>query len=84
LTAYYAYQKDNNTVAVRAWDEFYNNNDGFLADAPWTSEVINGSAVLIPVEEASWVSTNAVAQYGLAAIQNLALASDALEDSPYP
>lgn len=35
--------------------------------------MVNGSAVLIPVEEATWISTNAAAQYGLAAIQDLAL-----------
>ncbi|OJJ06038.1 hypothetical protein ASPVEDRAFT_87362 [Aspergillus versicolor CBS 583.65] len=84
LTAYWAHDQDNSTVAERAWKEFYVNNDGFTANETWTSEEVNGSAVLIPVQEATFVSTNAVAQYGLAAIQNLALAGDALEDSPYP
>jgi hypothetical protein len=84
LTAYWAHDQDNSTVAERAWKEFYVNNDGFTANETWTSEEVNGSAVLIPVQEATFISTNAVAQYGLAAIQNLALAGDALEDSPYP
>ncbi|KAL3477634.1 hypothetical protein BJX99DRAFT_122933 [Aspergillus californicus] len=84
LTAIYAKEKGNTTVAERAWDEFYNNDDGFTADESWTAEVVNGSAVLGPVEEASWVSTNAVAQYGLAAIQDLALVGGALEGSVYP
>ncbi|KAL2866130.1 polysaccharide lyase family 26 protein [Aspergillus lucknowensis] len=84
LTAYFANHADNATVAERAWDEFYNNEDGFTEDDPWNSTVIDGSAVLIPVDEASWVSTNAVAQYGLAAIQNLALVGGALAGSPYP
>ncbi|KAF7623838.1 hypothetical protein AFLA_007560 [Aspergillus flavus NRRL3357] len=83
LTAYYAKHSNNVTVAERAWKEFYNNTDGFTADEPWVSERVNGSAVLIPVDEATWISTNAVAQYGLAAIQDLALAGDALTQSPY-
>ncbi|KAL4967129.1 polysaccharide lyase family 26 protein [Aspergillus stella-maris] len=84
LTAYYASQTDNSTVGLRAWDEFYNNNDGILADESWASEIVDGDDVLIPVHEADFVSTNAFAQYGLAAIQNLALVGGVLEDSPYP
>ncbi|KAB8068867.1 hypothetical protein BDV29DRAFT_199093 [Aspergillus leporis] len=84
LTAYYAKHRNNATVAARAWKEFYVNNDGFTADEPWIAERVNGSAVLIPVDEASWISTNAVAQYGLAAIQDLALVGGAVEKSPYP
>jgi hypothetical protein len=34
--------------------------------------------VLRPVDEAPYVSTNDAAQYGLAAIQNLALIADSL------
>ncbi|KAE8381931.1 hypothetical protein BDV26DRAFT_48735 [Aspergillus bertholletiae] len=83
LTAYYANHSNNVTVAERAWKEFYNNTDGFTADEPWVSEPVNGTAVLIPVDEASWISTNAVAQYGLAAIQDLALVGDAVTQSPY-
>lgn len=69
------------TVAERAWGEFYGNrdgSDGLTDDDPWVTAKVNGSAVLIPVEEATWISTNAVAQYGLAAIQDLALVGDAL------
>lgn len=84
LTAYYAAQTGNDTVGLRAWDEFYNNDDGILADESWASEIVDGDAVLIPVHEADFVSTNAFAQYGLAAIQNLALVGGVLEESPYP
>jgi hypothetical protein len=84
LTAYWANHEGNATVAQRAWNAFYNNNDGFTADEPWAAEVLNGSAVLVETEEASWVSTNAVAQYGLAAIQNLGLVGEELAGSPYP
>ena len=93
LTAFYAQQQQqqqqqqqrqgngNVTVAERAWGEFYGNrdgSDGLTDDDPWVTAKVNGSAVLIPVEEATWISTNAVAQYGLAAIQDLALVGDAL------
>lgn len=77
LTAYYANTSGNSTVAERAWKEFF--GDGFTPDKPWTAEMVNGSAVLIPVEEAAWVSTNDFAQYGLAAIQDLAYVSESLE-----
>ncbi len=36
---------------------------------------IQGSAVLNPVDEATWVSTNNAAQWGLAAIECLSFAS---------
>ncbi|KAF6799567.1 hypothetical protein CSOJ01_12424 [Colletotrichum sojae] len=72
LAAYFAKQRDNSTVAERAWNEFYN-GDGFKADEVWATVEIKGPNVLAPIEEASFVSTNAAAQYGLAAIQNLAL-----------
>jgi hypothetical protein len=38
--------------------------------------------VLNPIDEASWVSTNDAAQWSLAAMQNLALAGDALPAEP--
>lgn len=78
LTAYFASQRQNATVADRAWDEFYSDPEGFTEEEPWAAHQVNGSAVLIPVEEATWISTNIVAQYGLAAIQNLALVGNAL------
>ncbi|KAL4888161.1 hypothetical protein BDV59DRAFT_211480 [Aspergillus ambiguus] len=86
FTAYDASQRNNITVAERAWNEFYNTadgSDGLAADAPWTVGSINGSAVLIPVDEATWISTNAAAQYGLAAIQNLALVGNVLKNTAY-
>lgn len=80
LTAYAAHHdNDNATTASRAWKEFYENSDGFTADEPWVSEQVNGSAALIAVNEATWISTNAVAQYGLAAIQNLALIGESVD-----
>jgi hypothetical protein len=42
---------------------------------------LEGPTVLNPVDEAAWVSTNDTAQWGLAAMQNLALAGKALPAS---
>jgi hypothetical protein len=77
LTAYAANKLNNATLAARAWNEFYN-TDGFKADAPWKTERVEGSKVLFPIDEAAWVNTNDVGQYGLAAIENLALIGEYL------
>ncbi|KAJ5758352.1 uncharacterized protein N7511_007046 [Penicillium nucicola] len=79
LAAYAAYQTQNTTLALRAWKDFYS-SDGFTISAPWNITHVNGSAVLIAVDEAEWLATNDVAQYGLAVIQNLAYISSALEE----
>ena len=50
----------------------------FLAKEKSTSITIEAPAVLNPVDEAAWVSTNDAAQWALAAMQNLALAPEAL------
>ncbi|KAI8964602.1 hypothetical protein F5Y11DRAFT_355481 [Daldinia sp. FL1419] len=71
LTAYAAKKLNNSTLAARAWKEFLS-TDGFSPSLPWTSEHLNRSEVLVPVDEASWISTNDAALYGLAAIENLA------------
>lgn len=79
LTAYASNQLKNETIADRAWKEFFE-TDGFKATSPWATTPIAKHDGLIPGKEASWVSTNDVAQYGLAVIQNLALAKGALEN----
>lgn len=81
LAAFAAVQLGNATVAARAWTAFTTDTttDAFLPSAAWSSRLLSGSAVLAPVEEAAFiVATNAVAQYGLAAIQNLAYVGDEL------
>jgi hypothetical protein len=78
LTAYAAAKTGNATLAARAWQEFYTGHAGYPRGAPWRSERVAGPAVLKPVDEAGFVSTNASAQYGLAAIQCLALVGDHL------
>ena len=79
LAAYAAYQTQNTTLALRAWKDFYS-SDGFTTSAPWDITHVNGSSVLTAVDEAAWLATNDIAQYGLAVIQNLAYVSNALED----
>lgn len=81
LTAYAARKKKDPALAKRAWGEF-------VADARWaprryqaTTTRIDGPAVLNPIDEAAWVSTNDSSQWSLAAIQNLAMIGDALPAS---
>lgn len=74
LTAYVAQQTGDKALAQRAWSEFFRERDRI----PDTRR-LEGPYVLNPVDEAAWVSTNDSAQWGLAAIQNLALIGDALK-----
>jgi hypothetical protein len=76
LDAYAAVQTGDDTLAARAWSKFYN-SDGYVETATsWKTTALTGPDVLVPGGEAAWVSTNSTAQYGLAAIQNLALVGD--------
>jgi hypothetical protein len=82
LTAYAAAQDKNPALAKRAWQEM---GEPQQAARLWRGEPrlvreISGPSVLNPVEEAPWISTNNASQWGLAAIQNLALISDAMDD----
>ncbi|KAJ5422919.1 hypothetical protein N7445_011027 [Penicillium cf. griseofulvum] len=79
LAAYAAYETKNKELALRVWEDFYA-SDGILPDAPWHITHVNGSGVLMPVDEAAWFATNDIAQYGLAVIQNLAYVSDSLDE----
>lgn len=74
-TAYVANHRNNATLVPRVWSEYLGDGskDGLAPTAPWKTERIDGSDVLIPVDEAKWVSTNAAALYGVAGIENLAL-----------
>lgn len=76
LTAYAAAQTQNPALGQRAWEEFYTHEWG----PPPTLELthLEGPEVLNQVDEAAWVSTNDAAQWGLAAIQNLALVGQSL------
>ncbi|KAK4034450.1 hypothetical protein C8A01DRAFT_18750 [Parachaetomium inaequale] len=76
LSAYYAATQHNATVAARAWKDY--RNDGIKDTQEFTTAHVGGSAVVHPVDEAAWLSTNDFAQYGLASIQNLAYVGDSI------
>ncbi|MGP3982476.1 exo-rhamnogalacturonan lyase family protein [Streptomyces sp. KR80] len=78
LGVYAAAKTGNATLAARAWQESYAGHAGYPRDAPWSTVRVEGPAVHKPVDEASFVSTNATAQDGLAAISCLALVDDHL------
>ncbi|WP_127795072.1 Tat pathway signal sequence domain protein [Agromyces sp. LHK192] len=71
-TAYAATRLDDTALAQRAWKEFRTGHAGYPESLAFTSTRVDGTRVLNPIDEAPF-STNASAQYGLAAIQNLAL-----------
>ncbi|WP_155060424.1 exo-rhamnogalacturonan lyase family protein [Streptomyces blattellae] len=75
LDAYAAVQTGDEKLATRAWEKFYN-SDGYFESDPWKTEELSGPVTLVAGSEASWVSTNDTALYGLAAIENLALLGD--------
>lgn len=78
LTAYAAARLSDAALAQRAWAEFYRGDAGYPRTLTWESVRVDGPRVLNPVDEAAFVSTNATAQYALAAIQTLALVGDQL------
>lgn len=84
LTAYAAHRKQDAALAVRAWEEFDGGRAGFPAQRSFAIRRVEPPAVLNPVEEAAWVSTNGAAQWGLAAIECLALAGSALLEDIRP
>ncbi|WP_046726626.1 hypothetical protein [Streptomyces humi] len=75
LDAYAAVQTGDETLAKRAWTKFYS-SDGYTESSPWKTEALSGPVTLVAGSEASWVSSNDTALYGLAAIENLALLGD--------
>ncbi|MGA0567959.1 Tat pathway signal sequence domain protein [Rathayibacter sp. KR2-224] len=84
LLAYAAHHSGDDELARRVWrafdasGEFLARGDFHDADAALHVHEVLPPEVLAPVQEADGVSTNAAAQFGLAAIQNLALVGDAV------
>lgn len=77
-TAYAASQLKDPALAKRAWAEFKaGKGEGYPATMSFDATRLRPPQVLNPVEEAAFY-TNRSAQYGLAAIQNLALIGDQL------
>jgi hypothetical protein len=73
LTAFVAKREADAALAGRAWREFWRGENGWRSRDPLLPIQIDGPAVVRPVEEVPGFSTNAAAQWGLAAIQCLAL-----------
>ncbi|KAF8855055.1 hypothetical protein BDZ45DRAFT_805365 [Acephala macrosclerotiorum] len=78
LTAYAAKRLGDQVLAKRAWEQFYlkgghGPEDGYGPDTNWEGIAVSTENAIVPVTEATWVSTNISALYGIAAIQNLAL-----------
>jgi hypothetical protein len=78
LTAYAAMRKKDPGLAARAWKEFFSGQP--RRSRPLATTHVDGAAVLNPIDEQASVSTNTTAQFGLAAIQCLALIGDALTE----
>lgn len=78
LSAYAAWLQDKPELAQRAWEEFFGGRGVYGRGPAPEPHRVTGPEVLRPVEEVPWVSTNSTAQWGLAAIQCLALVSEAL------
>ena len=73
LTAYAAARTGDEELARQAWEAFEGVGEWLVHRRDFRLERIEPPLVLRPVDEAPTVSTNDAAQYGLAAIQNLAL-----------
>ncbi len=84
LTAYAALQKKDSKLAARAWNEFYEGEAGLGVRTDLATRALGGTEVLNPGVEGFGASTNAASQWGLAAIQNLALVGDQLPAIPLP
>jgi hypothetical protein len=78
LTAYAAKTTGDAALAKRAWSEFFSGRGVYGAEPAPTPKNVAGPAVMRPVDEVPWVSTNSTAQWGLAAIESLAFVGDAL------
>jgi len=73
LTAYAAMRLNDEKLKARAWQEFYRGDAGIRRLSRQTI-TIQGPSVMQAVEEAPGISTNAVVQWGLAAMQCMACA----------
>ena len=78
LTAYAASRLGDKALAQRAWKEFFGRGVVEDLNLSTATKHFAGPDVLNPIDEAAGVTTNGTAQWGLAAIMNLALVGDAL------
>jgi hypothetical protein len=80
LTAFAANLRNDPALAKRAWTEFFRGegSEGRGRAPKLATQRITGPDVLRPIDEAPWISSNGTAQWGLAAMECLALVGDAL------
>jgi hypothetical protein len=79
LAAYAAAATDDPELAARAWAAFEGTGEWLVHRRDFAIDRIEPPYVMRPVDEARTVTTNDASQYGLAAIQNLALIGRYLE-----
>ncbi|HEX9784884.1 MAG TPA: Tat pathway signal sequence domain protein [Opitutaceae bacterium] len=79
LTAYAAHAAGDPALAARAWEEFFERAGRMPTSGIPEKRRVSGPDVLRPVDEAVQVSTNGTAQWGLAAMQCLALVGEYLD-----
>ncbi|CAL4860999.1 Tat pathway signal sequence domain protein [Microbacterium sp. MM2322] len=79
LAAYAAARRGDEKLASLAWRAFEGMGEWLVHRRDFALSRVSPPHVLRPVDEVATVSTNDAAQYGLAAIQNLALIGDRLE-----
>ncbi|MEO8063953.1 MAG: Tat pathway signal sequence domain protein [Pseudomonadota bacterium] len=72
LTAFAAYRKKDAALAARAWQEFDAGRAGYSPRQPFATIRIEAPAVMNAVDELPGGSSNATAQWGIAAIACLA------------
>lgn len=77
LTAYAGKQEGDKELVKRAWHEFFK-PEGPEDEMTSRLKKVTGPDVLYTIEEDPTISTNGAAQWGLAAIANLALIGDAI------
>jgi len=80
LTAFAAKHRRDPALARRAWKEFFSGHAGLGMGVSAAHRLITGPEVLKPVDEDPRISTNSAAQWGLAAIENLALIGDSADE----
>ncbi|QYG04397.1 Tat pathway signal sequence domain protein [Massilia sp. NP310] len=78
LSAYAAHHERDRALALRAWRELFASN--FMKSHAQARKV-GGVAVLRELHELPNIGTNGSAQWSLAAIQNMALVGDALDEA---
>ncbi|MFT4090088.1 MAG: Tat pathway signal sequence domain protein [Asticcacaulis sp.] len=81
LTAYAAYHEKDSALGLRAWSEFFSGKDAGGIQS--RSQTTGGVTVFRPIDEDPTLSTNSVSQWGLAAIQNLSLIGNSLDEAAH-